>query len=131
MSTQEKLVNQLNEDLRDSVVKYFDKFEKFDHQFILNSAIAKDSPIENKPLCSEFKIYDLNKIPFIDIMAGEVSKIEVVSDIKIATSSLPPKKGKELNMWSDSIFGIKIYADVSYNAENKVIEVKKVEVRSR
>ena len=131
MSTQEKLVNQLNTDLRDSVEKYFDKIEKFEHKFILNSRIAKNSQFENKPLCSHFTIYDMNEIPFTDILTGDVSEIEVTSNVKIATSSSQPKKGIELDLWSDTTFGVKIYADVMYNAENKVIEVKKVEVRSR
>ena len=73
----------------------------------------------------------MNEIPFTDILTGDVSEIEVTSNVKIATSSSQPKKGIELDLWSDTTFGVKIYADVMYNAENKVIEVKKVEVRSR
>ena len=131
MSTQEKLINELNLDLKTSVVKYFDSIEMFENQYILNSSITKGTSFENSTFCSHFTLYDADKILFTDILVGDLNVIEVMGDCKIATSKRPPMYGKGLDLLSYTVFGIMINAEVSYNYETKTIEVKKIDVRSR
>ncbi len=131
MSNKEKIVENLRMDLQPMVESYFDSIEKFENQFILNSRITKGSPFEKSTFCSNFTIYNLNEIPITEIILGDCEEIILASDIRIATSGLKPKEGKELNSWSSSIFGITINAEVSFNQETKSIEVLKVKVRSR
>lgn len=131
MSSQEKMIEKLKYDLNVKVEQYFDSIDRFEHEFVLNSKITKDSPFEKNPFCSEFTLYNLDKLPITDVIIGDLKEINVTGNIRIATSSLLPKKGKELNSWSSSIFGISINAKVSFSQETRAIEVSKVEVRSR
>ena len=130
MSTQQKLIKKLNLDLKDYVEQYFNSIDRFENQYILNSKITKDSPFENKPFCSEFTIFNLKEISLTDIIMGDLNKFEVQGNFKIATSSLLPKKGKELDLWTYSIFGIKIKAEASFNPEFMSIDISKIEVIS-
>ena len=131
MSTQQKMLEKLNSDLKLKVIEYFDSIERFENQYILNTKIRKDSVFEKSEFCSSFTIYDLNQISTTDIMLGDCKEVTLTGEIKISTSSVMPKQGKELALLSSSIFGITIIAEVSFNQETKSIEVAKVDVRSK
>jgi hypothetical protein len=131
MSTQEKMIEKLRLDLLKNVEAYFESVDRFEREFILNSRITKDSPFEKNQFCSDFTICNLNELPIGDIMLGDTNEISVLANVRIATSSNIPKRGKELNSWSSSIFGITIKAEVSFNFDTKEIEVSKIDVRNR
>lgn len=131
MSTQQKILEELNADLKLKVIEYFDSIERFENKYILNSRITKGSAFERNQFCAFFTIYDLEETPTTDIMFGDCSEVTFICDIEISTSSVMPKRGKELALLSSSIFGITINAEVSFNQETKSIEVSKVDVRSR
>jgi hypothetical protein len=131
MSRTEKIFNNLESSLKLKVEEYFDSIERFDGKFILNSRIRKDSIWELTPICSEFVIFNLKELQLTDIILGDLKDISLIGDIKIASSFMAPKHGKELNSWSETNFNIRINAELLFNQCDDTIEISKVEVWSR
>ncbi len=123
MTKQEEMLNKLSDALSVKIIEHFEGIDKFENKFILNSKIVKDSPFENNSFCSEIAVFIDKSISFLEIIMGETQEVSFRATARIASTSNIPKRGKELNNWSSTIFSFTIYAEISMDEERKEIIV--------
>lgn len=131
MSKQEELLKKLESDLKIEVIKHFESIDKFEDKYILNSKVTKGTSFEKNKFCLGFDLFNLDELQITDIILGDLEEVSVIGDIKIATSNKMPKSGTNIDLWSRSIFGIRINAEVSFNKDEGTIEVSNVTVFGR
>lgn len=131
MSDTEKILYDFDSKLREKITEFFDSQVMFGGQYVLNSTITKDSSFEKSPLCSNFGFYNISDIPVTEIILGNLDEVVIEGEVKVATFNRPTKRGKELNNWSTTIFGITVQAKVTFNAGDKLIEIDEITVRDR
>ncbi|MDX2362001.1 MAG: hypothetical protein QNK23_14420 [Crocinitomicaceae bacterium] len=131
MSTTEKVMQDFQNKLRIEITKYFNSINRFDSKYILNSSFTAGSTFEKTTFCSEFRFYNVHELPVPAIIFGDVHEVSIEGEVKVATSTRPPKSGKELDSWTSTLFGISIFTEVSFDNDEKVININNLVIRNR
>lgn len=129
MGQKDELIHDLQNSIRERTIEYFDSIDRFENRFILNSSVVEGSAFEKNEFVSNLHINLPPDSVLMEVVLGDRDEIEIEGSAKVASTTQMPKKGPELNSWSQAIFGFQGIIEVSYDSSSKRILVQSLTIR--
>lgn len=129
MGQKDDMIHDLQNVIRDSIKEWFDSKDRFDNRFILNSSVVKGSTFEKNEFVSNLHVVLPSDSTLMEVVIGDRDEIEFEGSAKVASSLQIPKKGPELNSWSQAIFSFQGTANVTYDSMSKRIIISDLNLR--